>query len=555
MKQTFALLTLLTCNTFYAKNIDVKSMKLYNESAYITSQCYTKTKDENGKLHNPCFSCHTKNKIPNYTLYDDDNQESYAFPSSALTNPWTNLFKDRTNAVNAISDEEILKYVREDNYMNNNKIILQNKLKHLPKEWDFNDNGVWDGYIPDCYFHFDKEGFDKKPDGSYTGWRAFAYYPFLGTFWPTNGSTDDVLIRLDKAFMQNGKGIFDKNIYKLNLSIVESLIKQKDIFIEPTDEKLYGVDLNQNGKLDIAKKIVFHWEVPKYNPQTTKITHFSMSYVGLAKELLQTNKFLIAPGLYPLNTEFLHTVRYIDIDKNGQATMAPRLKELRYARKDFWYTYFHLSNSGMEEVKEQSENPDDITNYYGNVETGLNNKLGWYYQSFIEDAKGDLRPQNYEETLYCMGCHSNLGATADSSFVFQRKFEKGTFQDGWYHWSQKGFRGIADLLLPNGKTEYINYLRQNSSGDEFRANTEVQKKFFTKDLEPKEEELAKIKHDISYLLLPSKERALQLDKAYKVIVDEQSYIYGRDGHIKPLNNVYKKLKDGQSTGLQKINNF
>lgn len=580
MRYKISIIILLTCKLLTAHEVDLKSTKLYNETAYITSQCYTKTQDEYNQdiLHNPCFSCHTKNKIPNYTLYDDDMQLAYDFPAIAFKNHWTNLFLDRTKAVEAISDKEILTYVRQNNYMKNNKIILAQKLKNLSKKWDFNDNGVWDGYIPDCYFHFDNEGFDKNPKGEYTGWRAFAYYPFLGTFWPTNGSTDDVLIRLDKAFREDSNGKFDKEIYKINLSIVEALIKQKTIATEPIDERIYKVDLNQNGKFDIANKIVFKWEKPKYNPKTLKIHGFSMSYVGLAKKLLEKNTFLIAPGLYPKNTEFLHTVRYINIDKNGNITMAPRLKELRYAKKDFWYTYFHLSNSGMEEVKEKAEEPDNVTSYYGDIELGLNNKIGWYYQGFIEDAKGDLRPQSYEETLYCMGCHTNIGAIADSTFVFQRKFEKGTFRDGWYHWGQKGFQGIADMLLPNGESEYVRYLKNNNAGDEFRANKEVKEKFFVKNWEKDEKNIrkdmliklenpnakideswklkpkaiAKLKKDISYLLLPSKKRALELNKAYKVIVDEQSYIYGRDAHIKPTINVHKSVKDGQMTNLEKI---
>lgn len=90
---------------------------------------------------------------------------------------------DRSEAVRNIGDAEILRYVREDNYRRDGKIILKEKLSHLPAAWDADDNGVWDGYVPDCYFSFDREGFDKDPNGAYTGWRAFAYYPFLGTFY------------------------------------------------------------------------------------------------------------------------------------------------------------------------------------------------------------------------------------------------------------------------------------------------------------------------------------------------------------------------------------
>lgn len=564
-------LTML-CLVFYscAHAVDLKSKKLNNQSAYIPSQCYTKTvNDKNDNiLHNPCFSCHTKNKEPNFTLSDADLQEAYDFPDLAYTNPWTNLFKDRTSAVSKMSDKEILNYIRKDNYKDSNgKIILKSKLENLDVNWDFNNNGIWDGYIPDVNFIFDKEGFDKNDKGEYTGWRAFAYYPFLGTFWPTNGSTDDVLIRLSKAFQNDEFGNFDLEIYKLNLSIIESLIKQKDITIDNIDENKYNVDLDQNGKLNITNKVVFKWLLPKYK----------MSYVGEAKKLLDKKIQKIAPGLYPVGTEFIHSVRYLDINSKNEIKMSNRMKELRYAKKNNWNTYSQLSNLGFSEIKEKHDFPDRIDVYLGDIEKGLSNKRGWYYQAFIEDSKGELRPQNYEETVFCMGCHSNIGVTTDSSFVFQRKFEENTFSQGWYHWTQNGFKNIKDKKLDNGETEYTRYLKVNSSGDEFRSNKEILDKFFKKDwekdtiniekdlisklnnpninLEQKwkfKKEIEKIKNDISYLILPSVKRALLLNKAYKVIVDEQSYIYGRDTHIKPTKNVHKKIKKGEMTHLEKI---
>jgi len=572
---------LILFNSFlFSSQIDLKHNKLINETVYISSQCYTKTEDSSNKnlLHNPCYTCHTKNKEPNFTLSDDDLQMAYDFPAPASKNPWTNLFKDRTLQVSKISDKEILKYINKDNYFKNNQIILNEKLKNIPQDWDYNNNGKWDGYIPDCYFNFDNEGFDKDPNNNYTGWRSFAYRPFLGTFWPTNGSTDDVIIRLDEVFRQNSKGKFDLEIYKLNLSIIESLIKQEDVGIDPTDEKKYNYDMNQNGKLDIAKKIVFKWKQPKYNMETFKISEFSMTYVGKAKELLEKNEYLIAPGLYPKGTEFLHSVRYIGLDKKNNIVMAPRMKELRYGKKIVWKTYYQLKNTGMEEVREKVATPDRIDQFIGNSEKGLYNYLGWRYQGFIEDKQGELRPQSYEETLFCMGCHNNIGAIADSTFVFQRKLGDKSFQKGWYHWSQKGLKGIADKLLKNGDTEYAQYLKVNNAGDEFRQNSEVMEKFFVKGWERddeniqkdlleklenpdiyqkqywkvKKQEIKKLKKDISHLILPSAKRAMELNKAYKVIVDEQSYIYGRDSHIKPLLNVHKEVEAGQKTQLEKV---
>ena len=39
-----------------------------------------------------------------------------------------------------------------------------------------------------------------------SGWRALRYKPFSGTFWPTNGSSDDVFVRLDPDFRRAATG-------------------------------------------------------------------------------------------------------------------------------------------------------------------------------------------------------------------------------------------------------------------------------------------------------------------------------------------------------------
>ncbi|MGC9350732.1 MAG: hypothetical protein ACP5D3_01970 [Sulfurovum sp.] len=532
--------------------VDFRSTdSLNNNAAYVTSQCYTKTEDSEGGVHNPCFTCHINSKAPNY-INDADLQESYDFSEYTKVNRFTNLFKDRTEAVARISDSRILEYVREDNYKNNEgALLLSEKLHNLPQAWDVNENGKWDGYMPDCYFSFDAEGFDRDPQGNYTGWRAFAYYPFLGTFWPTNGSTDDVLIRLPKEFREDRNGEENPMIYKVNLAIVESLIKEEDIMIDEVDETALGVDLDQDGMLGRATMVKFNWVKPTYDPATNTIRDFSMQYVGRANALLQSNEHLIAPGLYPKGTEFLHSVRYIDIDENNTTIkMAPRMKELRYGRKTHWNSYAQMQNAATSEIKEKDQFPDRLRTIIGNSEEGLGTGLGWVYQGFIEDAEGDLRPQNYEETQFCIGCHSGIGAIADSTFVFQRKFG----EKGWYHWSQdpNGLKDISEPLTRDGRGEYRRYLELNHAGDEFRANDEVMKRFFDESGALKEDEAAKIKEDISYLLYPSTKRALDLNKAYKVIVDEQSYIYGRDAHIKPVTNVHKKVESGQPTGIERV---
>jgi len=525
-------------------NLTSKSI-INNEAAYITSQCYTKTEDSDGKLHNPCMNCHVNSRRPNY-MDDWDLQEELPFNEYTKVNRFTNLFKDRSAQVDAISDDEVLKYIRKDNYKNsNNQIVLTEQLKNLPDTWDFNSNQKWDGYMPDCYFDFDVEGFDRDPNGLFTGWRAFGYYPFLGTFWPTNGSTDDVLIRLAKVF-QTIDGDFDKTTYKVNLAIVEAMIKESNITIEAVDESKWSVDLDKNGVLNSTTQITYQW-APLQNEH--------MSYVGDAKTLYDEGVLHIAAGLYPENTEFLHTVRYIDVNQTSQnITMAPRMKELRYAKKYGWNTYSQIENGMMAEIKEKDAFPERLKTVLGNVEEGLDNGYGWKYQGFIEDKEGYLRPQTYEETLYCIGCHSTIGAIVDSTFVFPRKFDHQQAQMGWSHWTQlkDGFKDIKEPILADGRYEYSLYLQNNHSGDEFRANSEVMEKFFKDNGTLKEVEIEKLHDSIAHLIVPSIKRAIDLNKAYKVIVDEQSYIYGRDAHITPTQNVHEEVEVDQKTGLKAV---
>lgn len=522
---------------------DVTNNIIYNEVAYITSQCYTKTSDAGGNVFNPCFTCHIKGTEPNF-LDDGDLQLSYSFPGAALKNPWTNLFEDRSMRVAAISDEQILDYVRTNNYLaEDGTIILADLLNHLPKNWDLGKDGTWDGYIPDSYYSFDTEGFDRDPKGNYTGWRAFGYYPFLGTFWPTNGSTDDVMIRLGEPFRQNEQGDFDLKMYKLNLAIVEAVIKRSDVAIEAVDETVFQVDIDKDGAFGEASLIKYDWAPTKGR---------TMSFVGKARQLQEAGELHLSAGLYPVGTEFLHSVRYIDPQADGDIALGARMKELRYAKKHTRYKYFELEQEVMREASEKALDPDITKNVLGDMERGTFAQ-GWRYQGFIEDKNGHLRPQTKEETVFCMGCHSGIGATTDTIFSFSRKFDADkAFQGGWYHWTQKGLKGIPELKRQDGQYEYSHYLAQNGAGDEFRANEEVMAKFFDDQGKLKETMLEQLHEDISLLLFPSRERALTLNKAYRVIVQDQGFVNGRDATVTPIINVHHSLEQNEATGVTVI---
>ncbi len=107
----------------YAKIINTRG-------GYITSMCYTKTKDaEDSMVSNPCYSCHTKGKVPNY--FNDTNlQKEYSFPKEVLKNPFTNLFKDRSQKVGEIMDETILNYIRNLTFAPKPKHFLSDILQH-----------------------------------------------------------------------------------------------------------------------------------------------------------------------------------------------------------------------------------------------------------------------------------------------------------------------------------------------------------------------------------------------------------------------------------------
>ncbi len=520
---------------------DLRSKVVVNEAAYIPAMCWTKTEDTAGVVHNPCFSCHTASAEPNYNN-DQALQQSYDFPEYARTNHWSNLFKDRSTQVADISDSDILAYIRASNYLGvDSSIKIASLLAKVPSGWDFNGNGVWDGYLPDSYLNFDAEGFDRKPNGDYTGWRAFAYYPFLGTFWPTNGSTDDVMIRLGEAFRKNSAGQFDLTVYKVNLAIVEAVVKRSNIAITAVNENLFGVDLDKSGSLGIATSITYDW-APLQGKQ--------MSYVGLAGLQQAAGTVHLAAGLFPEGTEFLHSVRYIDVTATGGIALGARMKELRYAKKRSWYSYADLEMQANAAVKEKASFPDRLETYIGDVEQGIGNGQGWVYQGFIEDRDGNLRPQTYEETIFCMGCHGKLGVTSDGIFSFPRKLNAGSFQQGWYHWSQKGLSAVPEpiLVTDSGSVrEYSFYLLTNGAGDELRENLEVYNKFFDAAGSLQADMVSQLNNDVTVLLNPSSQRALLLDKAYRVLVKEQSFVYGRDAVVTPARNVHQSVSAGQST--------
>lgn len=515
----FSALTMFYVATSVALERPVNSLKLDNKAAFIPSQCYVKTEVE-GHVYNTCYTCHTDSKAPNF-MNDADTQLEYGFNKYARRNRWENLFIDRTEKIKNITDESIVKYVRKSNYIDGEKLLLTEKLKQLPVNWDSNNNKKWDGYFPDSYFNFDKNGFDRNPDGKFTGWRSFVYTPFPGGFIPAAGAADDVLIRLPIEFQRNESNKFDVLIYKLNLAIVESLIKQKNVHIPPVDENKVKVDLNRDGQFSVVSQIVF---------MANMVDGSGMNYVGLANKMHTKGKQRLSAGLYPVGTEFLHSVRYLDI-KGEEVSMAVRMKELRYAKKIGWADINFQRQFAQAETLEREQFPEQIPVVQGNHETGVLNGLGWRYQGFIEDKNGALRPQNYEEHVFCVGCHSAIGAIHDSSFAFARKDNNPIYQFGWQHWQQVN---LKQLFSGKHIDLFLDY--KNTAGgitDFSKKSTKSHNSF-----------------DVSELI-PSSNNALNINKIYKTIVEEQSFIKGRDPVMDVGRWVYRVTKPGQKTGVSK----
>lgn len=481
---------------------------LEHREAGIPAQCYTKSEGTS----NPCWVCHTDSHYPN-SMTDFRLQAEYAFSDEGQQNHWTNLFVDRRPVMAEMSDAYVLSYIRGDNYTRLR--TLMGEKKDFP------------GYAPDLDFNagFDELGFAK--DGS--AWRAFRYKPFPGTFWPTNGSTDDVLIRLGKKFRQKG-GVDMLAVYRANLALLEVSISsdpsvsddQLHVQIEPIDETLIAFDLNKDGKLE------------------TNITEL----IGLPGHFMgDAQDERLWRALYPTDTEFLHSVRYIDPDEPSM--IGKRMKELRYMKK-----FRSLEPSqlmGLYEHEHDEKDAGRLPVVQGSAESGLRNKFGWYLQSYIEDGVGRLRLQTHQEQQACMGCHSNLGVTIDQTFSFARKVP-GT--DGWRY---QDLRTLPDVpQLGHDKPEFLTYLERVGGGDEFRENQELLDRFFPGG---KLDEASVRRaapggdQDFAWLVLPTRERALDLNRAYIALTREQRFERGRDAVLKPAERVLRAVEN-ESTGLE-----
>jgi hypothetical protein len=204
------------------------------------------------------------------------------------------------------------------------------------------------------------------------------------------------------------------------------------------------------------------------------------------------------------------------------------MKELRYARKVEDPDDEGLKTRHDRELDEKVEGR--VPSYRGSALTGFINPYGWQYQGFIEDKSGALRLQSDEEHRYCMGCHSGLGVTVDSSFGFPRKLP------GAEGWKMQDLRGQKDVpQLGHSEPEVLTYYK--------RLGRTVDEKSVRRAAPGGDKDLA-------WLLTPPRAQALLFDKAYRVVVEEQSFALGRDALLATPRDLHRTIKNG-STGLEK----
>ncbi|AXQ31732.1 hypothetical protein D0B54_13955 [Solimonas sp. K1W22B-7] len=482
-----------------------QSGKIANREAVIPVQCYTKTDG----VANPCWTCHTQqnghNQMDDWVL-----QLAYAFSEVGLTNHWQNLFLPVEES--PPSAAEVRRYVRQDNYT------------PLRKALSYSTSLVW---TPDIDIHagFDDEGFAR--DGS--SWRALRFKPFPGTFWPTNGNTDDVMIRLPWQFRRDAEGRESRDIYKANLALIEAamttpsvpMLQSQGRQVESLDEEALHWDLDGDGE---ARGMV------------QRIRRLPPGFFGSASSVP------LEWGRYPAGTEFLHTVRYLDPGAPG--FMSRRMKELRYSVKS--RNIGQVSSGRAYRGEKFHKEAGVLPLFEGTPETGYVNDFGWKLQGYIEDAQGRLRLQSQEEHYYCMGCHGTIGVTADQTFALPRKLP------GRAGWQPQSLVGQKDLpQWGHAEPEALTYFQRVGGGDEFRANQEILERFFSGGKPRRELVLsasASGEHDLAWLLYPGADRALALNRAYMRLVRRQRFDLGRDAVLKPADKVHRSIKNG-STGF------
>jgi len=529
-------------------------MHFSNPYAQVPAQCYIETASG---TQNACLFCHTNgvwktgmgNNNPQAGAFADigNFQLEYSFAPYNNTTPlatinrWENTLYPEKLAAHVASlgidanTWDMQSYLRQDNW---SKAYAQR-----PKQdayWDAGGESPFrllpalnpadlpanaDGFVRS---QRKEAGFYKDQEGVMTGWRAVNFMPY-GIFSPQTGSVSGIYIRLPVAFMQNEQGKFDTALYAQNLDLLAKAVQDR---LTESDAK---------------------------------------SYLGKA------NSIAVQKGVYPVGTEFAHPLHYVDMDADGSdasvsrfpGTRSQRVKEVRYMIK--WEDY----NPNGQRPTAGAE-PTAIMG--SDAQGWVDNGAGWYLVGFIEDAKGDLRPQHKEEMMQCIGCHSGVretemptftsgvGNTVDSTWSFPRQLPKGM---GWQEMNYLGYnktngstlaepknrdKGVGEyrlflehvvganlygempmsieaFLASHIRTEKgysSNWVAINRQSAEGYRNSNVLRQKLLRELTAKGDYLNKEGHIYSALFYPPKVDALAAAARYRQVVVTQSFTKGKD---------------------------
>ncbi len=420
----------------------------YNENPALPPQCWAET---GSGTQNSCQICHTDYLAETghgNRMETAGAQVVYRFSSPDLNRMnWVNLIhpdqistrlEEEGLSVPAPGDPDNLDYVRRGNWMEaylegrfNGDVTwnnISNKLTdarmipalnpaHLhPKQGSDPTDGGTHGYM-------DADGFVHDETEQLTGWRAVNFYPYP-VYTPVSGTVSGVYIRLPREFMTAG-GRIDAAVYHENLQLLEKNIKNLPV----------------------------------------KESH----YLGDAQERP------IKKGRYPVGTEFIQTLHYVDLNADHEigdavdgvaandgltyefpGTRSKRLKEIRFMYK--WQSSAE-AGSGLSGAID----PNTVLSILGEPGKGwIDSKAGWIMAAFIENREGRLRPQTTEEMVQCIGCHTRTGNTIDSVWSFQRKLPG---DNGWGEMNYGGYS--SDHPEQTRLPDYLNDVMQTGEKEYF----------------------------------------------------------------------------------------
>lgn len=424
-----------------------------NPYANIPAQCYIET---SFGTQNACLFCHSnaaaRQKLGNTLPQAGANSKvgnlqldyvfgpANEFAKSPNINPWENtIFPQKLNEeIERLSIDtsawDMKSYIKEDNW----KRAYDKKKgsKQQSNSWVKDDEYRLFPALNPSALPADHDGFVRTENseealftdnqGLNTGWRGINFMPY-GIFTPHTGSVSGVYIRLKAKFMKDESGLYDIEIYKANLALVEKAIQ----------DRLHDEDIH---------------------------------YLGEAKD--ET----IYKGIFPLGTEFAHPLHYVDVEADGTNLERNRFPGLRANRvKEIRYMYkYKMYYPGEVVTKEE-----DAPLYYSEKESWMDNGAGWYLSGFIEDKNGALRGQTPEELLQCVGCHSSTygfepeqftsgtGNTIDTVWSFSRKFAGDL---GWGEMDYLGYKHDSTLAdnITSGKAYSGDPVNREANIGEFR---------------------------------------------------------------------------------------